>query len=121
MKKAHIKKLDALWSKIIRSNGRCVACGKTDTLNAHHYIGRRNRNVRWYVPNGFCLCSGCHTFKTQSAHQDPEWFRERALDLRGQAWLDNLIEQSRVNCMAEKQVYEDIKEYLERLVSDGVV
>ena len=116
MEKVQIKKLDRLWSKIVRGNGRCCVCGKVDTLNAHHYIGRRNRDVRWYVPNGFCLCSGCHTFKTRSAHQDPEWFREQALAIRGQAWLDNLIEYSRIDCMASKQDYDKIREYLERQV-----
>ena len=108
MKKAHMKKLDLLWSKKIRELGWCCVCGKTGRLNAHHYVGRMNRAVRWDLRNGFCLCVGCHTYSIRSAHQDPEWFREQALKLRGQVWLDELTVASRIDCMAAKQVYEDV-------------
>lgn len=77
MNKTQIKKkLDKLWSETIRSKGRCEICGKSDYLNAHHIIGRRALNTRWDLRNGCCLCSGCHTFKNQSAHQDPLFFIE---------------------------------------------
>jgi hypothetical protein len=68
------KKLDKLWSEIVRSKGKCEICGKTEYLNSHHVIGRRSLNTRWDLKNGCCLCSGCHTFKNQSAHQDPLFF-----------------------------------------------
>ena len=108
MKKAQIKKLDRLWAAKIREVGHCMICGKTDTLNAHHIVGRRNRNVRWDLYNGVCLCSGHHTFNTQSAHQDPLWFNEQLLAFEGQSVLDYLTVQSRIDCMASKQIYEDI-------------
>jgi 5-methylcytosine-specific restriction endonuclease McrA len=73
MKKLEIKKLDSLWRKAIHERDKvCQMCGNnSDRLNAHHVIGRRNRNVRWDLDNGIGLCPGCHTFKTDSAHQDP--------------------------------------------------
>jgi hypothetical protein len=108
LKKTEIKKLDRKWSAIVRAKGYCEWCGKTQYLNAHHYIGRRNRNVRWYVPNGVCLCAGCHTFKATSAHQHPEMFREFILDERGLGWLDDLIAKARIDCLASKQIYEDV-------------
>ncbi len=108
MTKAEIKKLDKAWSLKVRSQGHCTLCPKTNNLNPHHYVGRRNRNVRWDLDNGVCLCSGCHTMKTQSAHQDPEWFREQILAIRGQEWLDALIERSRIDCMANKQDFDEI-------------
>jgi hypothetical protein len=114
MKKIEIKKLDKLWSAKIRARGRCEVCNKTTHLNAHHYIGRRNRNVRWDLDNGVCLCSGCHTMKAESAHQNPEWFRTNIIAMRGFDWLDRLMAKSRVDCMAQKQDYEEIKESLER-------
>ena len=77
MKKQEVTKLDKQWRDAIRSRDKCYqVCGGTSFLNAHHVIGRRNRNVRWDLDNGVLLCSGCHTFRVQSAHQDPLWFSE---------------------------------------------
>lgn len=77
MKKQEVTKLDKQWRDAIRSRDKCCqVCGGTSFLNAHHVIGRRNRNVRWDLDNGVLLCSGCHTFRVQSAHQDPLWFSE---------------------------------------------
>ena len=65
-KKSIKKKLDALWSKIIRSRGACEMCGG-QAQNAHHIIGRINYALRWDLRNGVCLCVACH-FK---AHNSP--------------------------------------------------
>lgn len=82
MKLTEIKKLDKLWRDAIHTRDSfCQVCGQTESrLNAHHVIGRRNRNVRWDLDNGIGLCPGCHTFRTDAAHQDPlkfsTWFQE---------------------------------------------
>lgn len=68
------KKLDKAWSKTILSKGKCEVCKSTQNLNAHHIEGRRNFRLRWDLRNGACLCSGCHVFRRESAHQSPEWF-----------------------------------------------
>lgn len=73
-KKTLRKKLDSAWSTAIRSKGKCEVCGKGESLNAHHIVGRRNLALRWELFNGVCLCAGCHTFKKDSAHQNPLWF-----------------------------------------------
>jgi len=100
MTKPEIKKLDKLWRDAIKSRDEvCQVCGGTSYLNAHHIIGRRNRNVRWDLDNGILLCSGCHTFKTESAHQDPlqfmEWFNNKYPDryntIRSRAYLSRKI------------------------------
>jgi hypothetical protein len=80
-KKGLKKKLDELWSELVKqeSGYKCEVCGKSNTeapLNSHHMVGRRNLRLRWEVYNGVALCSGCHVFKTQSAHQNPVWFDE---------------------------------------------
>ena len=49
----------------------------------------------------------------KSAHQDPEWFREKMILRRGQEWLDKIVEMSRVDCMAPKQDYDEIKSCLD--------
>ena len=82
MKKAEINKLDKLWREAIKKRDEfCQLCHENSSrLNAHHIIGRRNRNLRWDLNNGILLCPGCHTFRNDSAHQDPayfmKWFEE---------------------------------------------
>jgi hypothetical protein len=73
-KKGLEKKLDKAWSKAVLSKGKCEVCGLREHLNAHHIEGRRNLRLRWDLQNGVCLCSGCHVFRKESAHQSPEWF-----------------------------------------------
>ena len=105
MKTAEIKKLDKLWSKKIRERDEvCQVCGGTQYLNAHHVIGRRNRNIRWDMDNGITLCSGCHTFKTESAHQSPLWFSEW-FNTRYPERYDNIMSKRLVT---NKQLYSDI-------------
>jgi len=73
-KKTIERKLDKAWSRAILSKGRCEVCSTKEYLNAHHVEGRRNLQLRWDLRNGVCLCSGCHVFRKESAHQSPEWF-----------------------------------------------
>lgn len=78
-KKGLKKKLDTAWSSVVKlqAGNKCEVCGlKHDRLNAHHIVGRRNMRLRYELFNGVSLCPGCHTFRTKSAHQDPEWFHE---------------------------------------------
>lgn len=81
------KKLDKLWSELIkkRAKGRCEMCGRTTSLNSHHIISRSNLTLRWDLANGCCLCVSCHSLGNHSAHKDPlgfaEWVRgHRAAD-----------------------------------------
>jgi 5-methylcytosine-specific restriction endonuclease McrA len=95
------KKLDVAWSIAVkdRANNKCEVCGKATYLNSHHIVGRRNLALRWEIFNGVCLCSGCHTFKTNSAHQNPLWFDE---------WLKNNRNDDVVLC---KNSMSDIKKW----------
>lgn len=88
---------------------RCTICGKPGN-NPHHYITRRNRAIRWYLPAGICLCPLHHTLGTKSAHKDPEWFRSQMLDIRGRKWLDDVVQQSNKICKAN---YQTVKDYLD--------
>ena len=113
-KKTLRTKLDTAWSKAVRkkAGNKCEVCGiEHDKLNAHHIVGRRNLRLRWELYNGVCLCPGCHTFKTNSAHQNPEWFHY---------WLEeNRWEDLRdVNCTMneiKKWSIDEMKEKLEEL------
>ncbi len=85
-----IKKLDALWSEIVklRAGRRCEVCGESSYLNAHHYVSRSNRRLRWELYNGVAVCPKHHTFANESFHRDPVWGGDWMEDNRE----DNLIE-----------------------------
>jgi len=87
---------DQQWRKEVKDlyGDRCVICGSKERTNIHHYIGRRNLAVRWYPPNGVPLCPSHHVYGIQSAHQNPLWFQDKMIVLRGQYWLDDLRNQS---------------------------
>ena len=108
------KKADKLWSQIIRQKGRCEVCGDTGHLNSHHIESRRNIALRHDIRNGCCLCSGCHTFRKDSAHQSPlffdEWLRKNRLDDY------NYIKDNRNNI---KKMY--AADYEQPLACDGLV
>lgn len=54
-------KLDKLASKIVLSKSkRCVVCGMSAD-EVHHIFSRKNRSVRWYIPNLVPVCRNCHT------------------------------------------------------------
>lgn len=66
-----IKIADDLASKIVRKrDGRCLMCGKTENLQAHHWIITKARSTkhRWDLKNLVSLCYYCHLFLMHS-HQ----------------------------------------------------
>ena len=72
-----IKACDKAFSELIRSNGACEKCLRTDTkLDCAHVIPRTNKTLRWDINNALSLCFRCHT---RWAHQNPlefaSWFR----------------------------------------------
>ena len=91
MTKSETNKLDKLWGLIVRARAKdkCERCGIPGN-NPHHFIGRRNKNVRWDTDNGFCLCYGCHSMRADSAHQDGDLFSEWAKKKRGDKWHKDL-------------------------------
>ena len=81
------KRLDDVCSRIVRSIGKCERCGsKNKQLHSHHIVGRVNRVTRWDLRNLICLCAGCHTFNTDSAHTDAESFKDFLLSYRPDDW-----------------------------------
>ncbi|MDR1434732.1 Cas8a1 family CRISPR/Cas system-associated protein, partial [Candidatus Endomicrobiellum devescovinae] len=60
------KELDAIWAKKVRERDKkCLMCGKTETLQAHHFLKSRARSIkyRWDMRNGITLCYTCHLYK----------------------------------------------------------
>lgn len=62
-------KCDKLWSEAVRTrDGKCALCGKTEGLNAHHWIHSKaqGNKHRWNVKNGLALCYACHIYKVHT-------------------------------------------------------
>lgn len=71
------KKADELFSRIIRSAGKCAECGATDSLQCCHVLSRRFANTRCEEANAFCLCAGCHHFFTDHPVDWGRWVLTR--------------------------------------------
>ena len=115
MTKGEIKKLDKIWSAKVKEDAlyRCEITGKKGDecqLHPHHFITRKNRSTRWYLPNGICLSAGKHTMEVVSAHGHPEWFRKQMLDIRGDKWLKDVVRQAN---KVFKGTYKEVLDYLE--------
>lgn len=78
-----LKQQDKAWSLAVkeRDNNKCVYCGETKMVNAHHLIPRENKFFRHLIENGVTLCQKHHKFSLDiSAHRNPFmfyiWFTE---------------------------------------------
>jgi hypothetical protein len=105
-----VDKLDRMFQeKVVGSCGKCAISGSPAEL-AHHFILRRNKATRWYLPNGVPLTSAKHTGDTLSAHKNPTWFKEQMILIRGQEWYEDLRNQSN---KIFKGTYKQVLDYLE--------
>lgn len=109
LSRAQEEQLDTLWAKAVkeRAGYKCEKCYKTETLQSHHAIGRRNKTLRHVVSNGFSLCAKHHMEAEQNGIEFAIW----AINARGQKWWDELnIYGREVKIWKEFSV---IKKYLE--------
>jgi len=83
------KEADELWSKIIRSYGKCEKCGSAGPLNAAHIYSRRFIATRHLLENGLSLCVGCH-----------RWGHDKPLDFA--RWVEQYIGGDIVNELSQK-------------------
>ncbi len=111
--KGQEKFLDDLWSMAVKARAgyRCEVTLKSGIrLESHHFYGRRNKNLRHIVSNGFSLSHDKHRW----AEEQPAEFIEWAIKSRGQKWYDDLEAQAR-----NVKVFKDftiIKAYLESFI-----
>lgn len=107
--KVKMGKWDKIWALMVRTrDGRCLVCGKTDMLAAHHLEGRAKKSTRLMIENGITLCPSHHVFNHEfSAHKTPKDFRN---------WFKNaypdLYEQIQVKVrttMSERAAIEEFK------------
>lgn len=115
MKKTHIKKLDSLWATAVklRDKHTCRYCFDDNAcLNACHIKGRRYRATRWRLDNGMCLCFNCHMEYDEHGPNE-ESIRKHVV---GDLLYEELNERAKHN-VTKYQVYEDIKNELETLIT----
>lgn len=63
------KEADKLASEVVRKrDGRCLMCGTTENLQAHHFIVTKGASTkhRWDLRNLISLCYPCHIHKVHS-------------------------------------------------------
>jgi len=71
------KELKEWKEKVKDRDGRkCVICGNTEYLNAHHVIpfAKANERTNHLVHNGISLCPLHHKWGNISAHKNGLWF-----------------------------------------------
>lgn len=99
---------DSEMSKLVRSLGYCIKCGRTDCLEPAHFIGRANKKLRFDIVNVLCLCHFCHRW----AHDNPKlfekWFQEKYPDRY--EYLQHYRNQLKKRTLADwEQLLDDIK------------
>ena len=68
--------LDKIFSKLIRSVGKCARCGKGEPevqLQCSHIYSRGNLATRWDELNAKCLCAGCHWWWGLNPAEARDW------------------------------------------------
>jgi len=73
------EKARTVCSKIVRLNGVCEKCGRTEkkdnvVLHAAHIIPARFGYTDCDIDNRICLCALCHTATNDSAHLNEKEF-----------------------------------------------
>lgn len=108
-KKNYTRKLDALFSKKIRSLGYCQKCKKKNVfLQCAHVISRTNRTLRWDEKNALCFCSSCHFW----GHQDPLGFAlyiEKTFPKRYRYLMENKNKITKRSAFDLRELYEKEK------------
>lgn len=113
-KKTLKNKLDAIFSKVIRSLGHCEKCGETSNLQCAHIYSRRFLNTRWDLENALCLCYKCHTW----GHQRPLDFAKWVEEYIGGDIAGTLRERSKVLTRGGfdyQGKYDELKEILDKM------
>lgn len=110
-----IDRHDTRWGKMVRErDGKCLYCGDTETLQAHHLFPRSRSGTRFELQNGITLCASHHTFNYEfSAHKTPEKFKRWAKKFLGDG-LYNWLQKKSLGSMTR---YQAIKEFNEAPVS----
>ena len=99
---------DIWFSKVVRARDQwCMSCGRTESLQAMHIVGRRNKAVRWSLDNAVTGCAGCHRYYTENPLAFHDWLRT----LLGDGHLEILREKAREIMKTNQQVRAEISKH----------
>lgn len=102
------RRLDDMWRIFClqKWDYKSVLSGeRTDIV--HHFIGKRNEAVRWYIPNGIPLTHEEHQFLECNEREEQNAI---LIEKLGTVWYEDLIKQS--NRIAKYLNVELIKAHL---------
>lgn len=114
---AVIRILDRLWGCSIRRRyQKCVVCGSTSGLSAHHCIVRKARTfgVRWMEWNGVALCYVCHMHKVHGNQSDATWHEMYLGILHGLIPSDKWDEVVQMGNRLTKYSVDDLRELVDK-------
>lgn len=85
------KECDKLWADCVKAKAghKSEISGKTESLHAHHLVGKANFHMRYCLENGICLTAGEHFYVAHHAGR-VEDFRSVVKALRGVHVFENL-------------------------------
>jgi len=109
------KKLDTLWSLIVRKDCICELCGHKGDIkefDAHHIKKRGNLSTRWDLDNSACLCKGCHRFKIHMDTFTVAILIDKLKKKRGKKWYEDLVKKTN---KIVKYSTSDLEELVEKL------
>ena len=79
IKRSPLDKLFSLYVRL-RAGGKCEYCGApklTGDLECSHFIGRRNRAVRYDPDNAAGCCFSCHVYLGENPYKHTEFLLSR--------------------------------------------
>lgn len=108
------QKLKAQCDKLFKAKiveeaeDKCVVCGSYNFGNtAHHFVPRSLAgHMVYYIPNGVCLCRGCHF--AHHTKGDPS-IHATIIERRGRKWYNDLMEKRK----EQHYSYQTIQYYLD--------
>ena len=92
---------------------KCEVCGSNFRITAHHFFPRSSAgHLIYYIPNGVCLCRGCHF--AHHFKSDPT-IHQTIVDLRGKRWYNKLLEKKREKQKSSYKTSQWIQEQIKKL------
>lgn len=115
------KLMDKEWSRVVRKvNPKCLVCGRTDNLAAHHVIVKKNQSLttRWLINNGTALCYRDHMLHVHGNQADYIWWKDYlALVEKSYAndVIPHILELSKAEINPNRKWLEGVYEHLKSL------
>ena len=101
------KKLDILFSQIVRQAGKCLVCGTSQNLQCCHIISRRYHQVRWDLRNAVAMCRNHHVYYT---YHPLEWDDYIKAEIGEGTFADLKEKALQYGKIDHKALYEELKE-----------